>query len=193
MKRTIRNICLLAAIMVGTQCSSARADDLFVLIWRGTLSVTDSAGNISTRPFTERNVVNVIARNNGLNPNALVLVYRPDKFDTAVVYRSDGQVVSDHVQIPDITRVGSNWITDAGTGRRVVRQAFIFDEYHDSPIGSIFGVQALARNQDGSVRNMVFYGRFNLAYQDVTDGFPAGVYAGSFSTGARIRDRSNSQ
>jgi hypothetical protein len=100
-------------------------------------------------------------------------------------------VVADYLQIPDITRANSNWITDAGSDTRSVRQAFIFDEYHDSPIGSVVGNQSLRRNGDNSVSNVSFRGRFDFAYQDVSDGFPAGVYAGSFSTGARVRDTSN--
>jgi hypothetical protein len=189
----IRNaLFLLAAALVANPCSESRGADLFQILWRGRYYTTDSSGRITAHPFTERTVVKVIAQNNGLNPRDLTLVYRPGSYDTAVVFKATGQVVADYVQLPDVTLTNSNWITQVTDGTHIIKQSFMFDEYHNAPIGSVFGVERQIHNADGNLTYDSFHGRFEYAYQTATDGFAAGVYTGTFATGRRIKDTSGS-
>src|SRR5437762_2951639 len=99
--------------------SAARADDWFQISWSGTVHYYDSAtGRMITKGYSSKNVLNTVAVNYGLNASDLVLVYRPNAYDTAVVFKNaagmaragvsqDGQVVGDYIQMPDITRVGT--------------------------------------------------------------------------------------
>src|SRR6266436_1619405 len=85
-------------LLVGTAvasllATSLRADDLFQLSWHGTYYAKDSSGHIVAVRFTEQDLVNQVAQNNGLDPSQLVFVYRPNKRDTAVV-RSNGAFVA---------------------------------------------------------------------------------------------------
>src|SRR5579862_8168501 len=88
---------------------SLKADDWFAMNWSGTMYILDSSGRLVAKSYSAKNAVATIAANNGLNPNDLVLVYRPAAYDTAVVFRnatamaragvgSDAQVVADYIQ-----------------------------------------------------------------------------------------------
>src|SRR2546423_9677785 len=90
----------------------ASDQDQFAISWRGTIHYNDGTGRSLSKSYTDRDVVKTIADNNSLNPNDLILVYRPDAFDTAVVNKTTGAFVADYLQLPDITHVGTAWITD---------------------------------------------------------------------------------
>jgi hypothetical protein len=175
------------------QALTAKADDVFVLTWRGTLYYTNDAGRIVAKSYTERDVINKIALNTGTSPSELVLVYRPTSLDTAVVLKSDPSQWSDYVQLPDPTPSAHTDVT-ATNGTQTIRQAFIFDEHHGTsgsggrPIGSIFGVEKQRWSTDGStLLSESFRGTFQFANTDPNDPvLPVGVFSGTFSTGRRI-------
>ncbi len=171
---------------------TCRAHDQFQLAWIGTLYYTNSAGRLAARPFTSRDVINIVAQREGVNPNSLVLVYRVDAYDTAVVDRATGggQVDVDYLQVPDISFTGS-LMTQLSNGHMNVRHAFIVDEYHSSAIGSIFGIEHQTFRPDGSLLGENFHGHFQFAYppNQPTGGFPYGIYNGTFFTGRRIIDQ----
>lgn len=184
--------------------NSSRADDWFQINWSGTVHYYDSTGRMITKGYSSKDVIKTIATNNGLNPNDLVLVYRPDAYDTAVVFKNavglsraglgnDAQVVADYIQMPDISRFGSIWMTDVAGSGQTVRQAYLFDE-HDSPIGSIYGIEKQKRDPaDNSITSENFHGTYQFSIPD--DGTHnvavPGVYSGNFSTGSRVKDIRN--
>src|SRR6267142_6744714 len=84
----------------------ASDQDQFAISWRGTIHYNDGTGRMITKSYTDKDVVKTIADANSLNPNDQIMVYRPDAFDTAVVYNSTGLFVADYLQLPDITHVG---------------------------------------------------------------------------------------
>src|SRR5438067_392295 len=103
------------AVAVGLmQPSLSRAQEVFqyAISWRGTAHYDDGTGRIVTKSYSDKDAVKAIADDNGLNPKDLILVYRPDAFDTAVVNKNTGEGVADYLQMPDFSRVGSTWMTD---------------------------------------------------------------------------------
>ena len=171
------------AIALGLiQPLASYADDLFAISWRETVH-----SGTTTRSYTEKDVVNTIAINNGLDPKDLVLVYRPNAFDTAVVNKNTGAVIADFVQLPDITRVGTSWVTDVTVNGQTVRQAFIFDE-QTNPIGSIYGTEKQKRDASGAIISESYHGTFQIAIPDDSHLLGQGVYSGTFATGRRIKD-----
>jgi len=157
-----------------------RADDLFRLTWRGTVYTTDANGNVSAKPVTERDFVQQVAANNGLDPKSLVFVYRPNKRDTAVVVAANGQFVSDVIQMENsYTEVANTAQT------KIVRQTFLFDEAHPNALGSAFGTESVKRDSNGNVLSDNFHGTFQYAIPENN-----AVYSGTFSTGGRVKDTS---
>jgi len=181
--------------------ASSKAEDWFQMNWSGTVHYYDGSGRMVTKSYSSKDVLKTIADNNSISVSDLVLVYRPDSYDTAVVFKNaaalahaglgpESQVVADYLQMPDITRIGSSWITDVSGNGQTVRQAYIFDE-HSNPIGSIFGIERQKRNpNDNSITSESFHGTFQFSIPD--DGTHSvagpGVYSGSFSTGAKVKD-----
>jgi len=159
---------------------AASGDDLFRMNWRGTVYTTGANGQVMAKSFSEKDFVKQVAANNGLDPKKLVFVYRPAKRDTAVVMATNGQFVADVIQM-------ENNFTDVGNTNqtKVVRQTFIYDEAHESALGSAFGTETIRRDADGNILNDSFRGTFNYAIPDQNT-----VYSGTFSTGARVKDTS---
>ena len=165
--------------------STARADDLFQLFWRGTYYTTNASGHIIAVAFTEQDFVNYVAQNNNLDPSTLVFVFRPDKRDTAVVRLANGAFVADVIQFnyQDSTQGYTDIINP--TGSVIVRHALLFDEYHQLPLGSFFGLELPTRDANGNLKNdsligTVLYGKPDLGI----------VYGASVKTGRRIVDTS---
>src|SRR5262245_54358307 len=140
---------------------AASGDDLFRMSWRGTVYTTGPNGQVVAKSFTEKDFVKQVATNNGLDPKKLVFVYRPAQRDTAVVMASNGQFVSDVIQM-------ENNFTDVGNTNqtKVVRQTFLYDEAHESALGSAFGTENVRRDADGNILNDSFNGTFNYAIPD---------------------------
>jgi hypothetical protein len=187
MKTTLGLILAMAGMQFVTQ-----ADDLFALNWNGTVTYTTDTGRVISKSYTSRDAVAVIAQNNSLDAKDLVLVYRPNKLDIAVVVRSTGQLIADYLQMPSVPDHAGAYTDVSNTnGTQTVRQAFLFDESHSAPIGSIFGRESQRRNADGDLIAESFHGTFQFAIPDSDPLFavsPA-VFSGTFATGVRIVDR----
>lgn len=163
---------------VALQSLSAFADNLYTLSWRGTAYTTDANGKIVARSLTEKDVVNQIASDNGLNPRDLVFVYRADKLDTAVVMRTNGLFVADWQQVQyNFTTINNTANTDA------VMQSFIFDENHSNAIGSLFGTIKEKRDSNGNLTSFSFHGNFQYALPEAST-----IVSGTFSTGKKVNE-----
>lgn len=172
-----RTLGLLAALLL-TTALTAQADDLFQLFWRGTYYTKNSSGHIIAVPFTEQDLVNKVAQDNGLDPSTLVFVYRPDRRDTVVVRKSNGAFIADVIQME------FTW-TDVvnPTGAVIVRHALLFDEYHQDALGSFFGLEISSRNASGGLVNDSLSGTVLYSKPDVGQVFSARIW-----TGQRIID-----
>lgn len=154
------------------------ADDLFRLSWRGTVYTTGANGQVSARSMSERDFVNRVASDNGLDPRTLVFVYRADKHDTAVVFAATGGFVADVIQMEyQFTEVSNT------TQTKKVRQAFLFDESHNGALGSAFGTETAKRDTNGNLISLSFKGTFQYSIPE-----NSAVYSGTFSTSGRVKD-----
>lgn len=157
---------------------SAKADDLFQLFWRGTYYTKNDSGHIVAVNFTEQDFVNKVAQDNGLDPSTLIFVYRPDRRDTVVVRKSDGQFIADVIQME------YTWTDIVNpTGAVIVRHALLFDEYHQAALGSFFGVEIASRDANGNLVNDSLSGTVLYSKPDI-----GVVYGGKIWTGARVTD-----
>jgi len=176
--RRTRIICM--ALPLGLLSLSLQADDLFKLSWRGTAYTTDGNGNVVAKTATEKDFIQKVATDNGLDPKSLVFVYRADKHDTAVVDASTGAFVADVIQMEyNFTDVSNS------DQSKTVRQAFLYDEAHSSALGSAFGTETAKRDSNGNLTSYSFRGTFQYSIPEND-----AVYSGSFSTGARVKDTS---
>jgi hypothetical protein len=168
----------LTLTIMAISCAALHADDLYRLSWKGTQYSNDDSGRVVARRFTEKDIVQQVAEHNGLDARDLVLVYRANKRDIAVVQAATGEFVGDAIQMEysftDVTNEDQS-IT--------ARQAFLFDESHDQAIGSAFGTERQRRNADGELMSYSFKGNFNYAHPD-----EGTVYSGTFSTGKRVQE-----
>ncbi|HEU5126268.1 MAG TPA: hypothetical protein VFW05_19650 [Verrucomicrobiae bacterium] len=187
---------LILGLTLGLVQPAAFANDLFLLHWRGRVYYTAANGKVASKRFTEKDVIRVIARNNGIDPRGLVLVYRPNAYDTAVVVKATGEVIADYQQIPDVTAPDQKVDVTSADGVTTVRQAYLFDEMHGSfggqQIGTIFGIEKQRRdpNDNEHVISEHFHGTFQFAIPEPDNpDWQQGVYRGSFVTGRRIVDR----
>jgi hypothetical protein len=169
----------LLTVLFLMMASASQADDLFRLFWRGTYYTKNSTGHIVAVQFTEQDFVNKVAQDNGLDPNALVFVYRPDRRDTVVVRASDGQFIADVIQME------YTW-TDVvnPTGAVIVRHALLFDEYHQDALGSFFGIELSSHDGNGNLLNDSLSGTVLYSKPDVGI-----VYGAKIWTGSRVTDR----
>ncbi len=175
----MRIVLALAGAVALLQPLNSKADDLFRLFWRGTYYTHNASGHIVAVPFTEQTFVNQVAKNNGLDPSQCIFVYRPDRRDTVVV-RRNGAFVADVIQM-EYTYVDVTNPNNTAT----VRQAFLYDEAHSSPLGSFLGTEIRSFNGNGSLANDQLTGRFQYSYPDLGT-----VYTGTAWTGQRVVDNS---
>jgi hypothetical protein len=158
----------------------ANGDDLFRMTWRGMSYTTGANGQIAAKPISEKDFVQQVATNNGLDPKTLVFVWRPAKRDTAVVQAKDGLFIADVIQMEN----NFTEITNS-TETKIVRQTFLYDEAHESALGSAFGTETQKHDTSGNIMSDSFHGNFNYAIPENNI-----VYNGTFSTGARVKDTS---
>jgi hypothetical protein len=172
------SVVLAAAVSLIAALNSS-ADDLFQLFWRGTYYAKNDTGHIVAVSFTEQDFVNKVAQDNGLDPSTLVFVYRADKRDTAVVRASDGAFIADVIQM-------EYTFTDVvnPTGAVIVRHALLFDEYHQSALGSFFGLEMSTRDANGKLLTESLSGTALYSKPDVGI-----VYTAHVATGQRVVDR----
>jgi hypothetical protein len=166
-----------AMILYGTP---AHADELYALAWTGTEYTRSGSGQVVAKPFTQKRFINEVAQNHGVPASDLVLVYRPLKRDISMVRKSDGSFVASIIQMEYVFTDVSN-----SPGTATVRHTFLFDEYHDSAIGSAFGREKLTWGPNGGLASYTFSGKFNYAYTESQS-----VFTGSFTTGRKIKDHS---
>jgi len=192
------SLLLIAGMSLAFPLAATAQHIQFELSWHGTRHFNDVNGNLISKGYSEKDIIQAVAADNGVDPKGLVLVYRMDAADMAVVDKATGGGITqaDVLQFPDVSRLDSNWITKAtktntsGNPGQIVEQAFIFDESHDSPLGSIYGTENPKYDSIGNVTGDSFHGTFQFGYDGNGPIFPAGVYSGSFSTGKRIADNS---
>lgn len=167
--------------LFGAQVGALMAQQQYVLTWRGTGYTRNSAGNITTIRATEKDFIQKVATDNGLNPNDLAFVYRVDARDTAVVWKKNGGFVADVIQLQ------YNYVDVSNpSGTTVMRQAMLNDEAHANPLGSAFGTETSKRDANGNLTRYSFRGTFQYAIPE--DG---AVYSGTFVTGKALNDTSH--
>lgn len=175
---------LFLVLIVGALALQARAQaqapyPQYVISWRGTGYMKDSAGNMQKVRMTDKDLVQIAATNNGLDPKQLALVYRVEARDTAVVWKKDGSFVADVMQVQYVYVDVPN-----ANDTRAVRQALLYyDPYDMTPIGSVFGTETAARDAAGNLRSYSFKGTFQYALPDQD-----AVFSGTFATGQALND-----
>lgn len=171
---------LLAAALACFHESGAYADDLFQLFWRGTHYARNSSSHIVAVSFTERYLVQQVAQNTGLDPSQLILVYRPQKRDAAVV-RNNGAFVATVFQM-------QSTFTDINNPNNsiTVRQALLSNPANENISGSFFGLEQRTLNATGQLSSDSLTG---MAVYSNSDGNL--VYSAHVSTGARVTDMTN--
>jgi hypothetical protein len=158
--------------------------DQYLMSWAATGYTTNANGRVITITEGGKDFIDRVAADNGLNPADLVFVYRAEKRDMAVVYRSTGAFVADVYQM-EYTFTDVTNPTDTGT----YRQAFLNDEYHTNATGSTFGIETKTVNKEGNITSYLYHGTFQYAMPGPPtplDPEVNTVWCGSFITGARI-------
>jgi len=158
--------------------------DEYILTWSGTGYTTNKDGKITAITVSGKDFVDRIAADNALDPALLVFVYRAEKRDTAVVYRSNGVFVADVYQM-EYTYTDVTNPTDTTT----YRQAFLNDEYHTNATGSTFGIETKTVNKEGNLTSYLYHGTFQYSMPGPPTPLDPEVYtvwSGSFVTGARV-------
>lgn len=175
-------------LVFGTLCFfacslGAFARDAYRVSWRGTAYTRNANGTITARPYSNSEIVRNFAANSGLNPASLVLVYVKDEEENVEELEispvNNGAVTQANV----FQFVGGSEVANA-SGTQFVRQRFIFDEAHGSAIGSLFGVERLRRNAEGTIISFSYHGRFQFSLPEENT-----VFVGTFSTGTRVVNR----
>jgi len=177
----IRNIVAYGLTLGLLEPFLVKADDLFKMSWHGTAYTTSDSGQVIARPFSEKDFIQKVAADNGIDSRTLVCVYRPQNHDIVVVRTTDGWW-ADVIQMEyNFTQVSNSNQT------KLIRQTFLYnDEQGSTPIGSAFGMETAKYNSDGTLISDSFHGTFQYSIDGV-------VYSGSFSTGARVKDNSGNQ
>jgi hypothetical protein len=174
----IRLWLVLAFVFGGFSTGAARADALFQLFWRVGYYTKNSTGHIINAGFSEQDFVNEVAQNTGMDPSQLILVYRPNKRDAAVVQKN-GAFVASVIQM-------QTTYTDVVNPNRsvVVRHALLTDGSQSDPLGSFFGLELRSLNANGALLNDNLVGTVLYSRAGV-------VFGGQVSTGSRINDTTN--
>ncbi|HYG34250.1 MAG TPA: hypothetical protein VEC99_05675 [Clostridia bacterium] len=180
MKMKMRSLLAAIVILSILQPVVTHAEDLFLLSWRGTQYTTNVDGRIIAVPFTERDFINEVAKNNGLDPSRLRFVYRPNKRDTVVV-RANGAFVANVIQMEFV-------FTDVTNPRDTVtvRHALLFDEAHWDALGSFFGMETRNRNAN---RQLVSNGLVGTVFYSKPE--LNSVYTARVKTLGRLVDKTN--
>lgn len=155
--------------------NSVRADDLFQLFWRGAYYTKNSTGHIIAVNFSEQDLVNQVAQSTGMDPSQLVLVYRPNERDAAVVQNNGTFVASVYQMQTTFTDVTNP------SGSVTVRHALITDGSHPNPLGSFFGLEMRTLTSSGALASDSLVG--TVLYSNPDSG---AVYSARVSTGNRL-------
>ncbi|HEY3861973.1 MAG TPA: hypothetical protein VGO59_08800 [Verrucomicrobiae bacterium] len=148
----------------------------YLMNWNAVGYTHNARGVLVATNVNQQTLVNIVATNNGLNPRDLEFVYRVEKRDTAVVWKTNGVFVADVYQMEynylDVTNQ---------TGTIDYLETLLNDEYHTNAIGSTFGIQETIHNKAGYLTGYSYHGTFHSYFPE--NGV---VFTGSFSTGARV-------
>jgi hypothetical protein len=161
-------------------CGAASAQEQtnqFAMNWNATGYTTNEHGRIVATNLTQRTLVDKVAADNGLDPKDLEFVYRVEKRDTAVVWKTNGVFVSDVYQMEYTFDDVSNL-----TGNVVYRETLLNDEYHTNAIGTTWGVEDTAHNKAGYLTGYSYHGTFHYFFPEDNV-----IFTGTFSTGARVK------
>jgi hypothetical protein len=168
------------AVLIGvSSCVTAQAQEQtnqFLMSWNATGYTTNAKGKIIATNLTAQTLINKVAYDNGINPKDCDFVYRVEKRDTAVVWKTNGVFIADVYQMEytfeDITN-------EAGTVNYC--ESLLNDEYHTNAIGSTFGLEEKTFNREGYLVGYTYHGTFHYALPENNV-----VFTGSFATGARV-------
>jgi hypothetical protein len=171
---------LIYGLMIGlVSCLAAQAQEQtnqFIMNWNATGYTINAAGHIMATNLTQQTLINKVAYDNGINPKDCDFVYRVEKRDTAVVWKTNGVFVADVYQMEytftDVTNE---------TGSVNYCESLLNDEYHTNAIGTTFGLEEKTFNKDGYLVGYTYHGSFHCAFPEDNV-----VFTGSFSTGARV-------
>lgn len=171
------------AVGIGS-CLAAEAQEQtneFLMTWNAAGYTTNAKGNIIATNLTQQTLINKVAADNGIDPKDCVFVYRVEKLDTAVVWKTNGVFIADVYQMEytfeDITN-------QAGTVNYC--ESLLNDEYHTNAIGSTFGLEEKTYNRDGYLTAYTYHGTFHCAFPENNV-----IFSGSFATGARVFEKSD--
>jgi hypothetical protein len=147
-----------------------------LMTWSATGYTTNSKGNIIATNLTQQTLIDKVAADNGIDPKDCEFVYRVEKLDTAVVWKTNGLFIADVYQM-EYTFMD---VTNAADTEDYC-QSLLNDEYHTNAIGSTFGIKDQHRNSDGYLTSFSYHGTFQCSFPENNV-----VFTGSFSTGARV-------
>ncbi|HEY3853998.1 MAG TPA: hypothetical protein VGO67_06365 [Verrucomicrobiae bacterium] len=171
-------LAVILAIGMGWRANAQEQTNQFQLTWNATGYTHNARGVLVATNVTQQTLVRKVAEDNGLNPADLIFVYRVEKLDTAVVYRRNGQFVSDVYQMEYTFQDETN---QAATTDYIF--SFLNDEYHPNAIGTTFGVEQRTYNHAGYLINYSYHGSFHYALPESDV-----VFTGTFSTGVRVKE-----
>lgn len=184
---------LTLTLMIGfcsTMMAVAQAPyDQFIITWRASGYTTNAAGRLVAVAGSGQQFVNRIAQDNFPNnwqavAAQLCLVYRAEKRDMAVVYRSTGEFLADVYQVENVFTELTN-----PPNTTVVVQALLTDEFHDNAIGSLFGIQTKTTDKNGNITSFAYSGNFQYSMPGPPtplDPEVGTIWIGNFVTGARV-------
>src|SRR5580700_8017117 len=70
-----------------------------LMTWSATGYTTNAKGNIIATNLNQQTLINKVAADNGIDPKDCEFVYRVEKLDTAVVWKTNGLFISDVYQM----------------------------------------------------------------------------------------------
>ncbi len=179
MKMKALKLLTLASVIGFGPCFGAVAQEQtnqFLMSWMASGFTTNAHGQIIATNLNAQTLINKVAADNGLNPRDLCFVYRVEKLDTAVVYKTNGVFVSDVYQMEYTYQEISNPPATVN-----VWEALLNDEYHVNALGSTFGIEQKTFNRAGYLTGYSYHGTFHCAFPEDNV-----VFTGSFSTGPRV-------
>jgi hypothetical protein len=171
---------LLLAYVIGWGLSfAAQAQEQtneVLMTWNATGYTTNEHGNIIATNLNQQTLINKVAADNGIDPKDCEFVYRVEKLDTAVVWKTNGLFIADVYQMEYVFED----VTNAADTEDFC-ESLLNDEYHTNAIGSTFGIKEIHHNADGYLTSFSYHGTFHCAFPENNV-----VFTGSFSTGARV-------
>jgi len=174
------NNLLIFAVGIGMgSCWAAQAQEQtneVLMTWSATGYTTNAKGDIIATNLTQQTLINKVAADNGIDPKDCEFVYRVEKLDTGVVWKTNGLFIADVYQMEYVFED----ITNAADTEDYC-ESLLNDEYHTNAIGSTFGIKEQKRNSEGYLTSFSYHGTFHCAFPENNV-----VFSGSFSTGARV-------